>query len=126
MEQQPAFCGVLLESSDKVHCGYLPEGECNVIEELVTILKPFVQSTILMSGSKYPTVSIICPLLYQLLQKTLSVANNDSPTTKKIKNAIRDDLKDRYQDERMQLMFQKCAYLDPCFKDLDPFISEDE
>ena len=26
----------------------------------------------------------------------------------------------------MQLMFQKCAYLDPRFKDLDPFISEDE
>ena len=79
-----------------------------------------------MSGSKYPTVSIICPLLYQLLQKTLSVANDDSPTTKKIKNAIQDDLKECFQDEGMQLMFQKCAYLDPRFKDLDPFILEDE
>ena len=89
MEQQPALCAVLLESSDRVHRGYLPEErECNVIEELVTILKPFVQATTLMSGSKYPTDSIICPLLYQLLQKTLSVANDDSPTTKKIKNAI--------------------------------------
>ena len=131
MEQQPALCAVLLESSDKVHRGYLPEGrECNVIGELVTILKPFVQATTLMSGSKYPTVSIIilCPLLYQLLEKTLSVVNDDSPTNKKIKNAIRDDLKDRYQDEGMQLtcMFQECAYLDPRFKDLDPFISEDE
>lgn len=127
LEQQPALCAVLLDSSERDHWCYLPEGrECNVLEELLTVLKPFVQATTLMSGSKYPTVGIISPLLYKLFQNTLSVTYNDSPTMKNIKGAISEDLKHRYQNKTLQLLFKKCAYLDPRFKDLDPFVAEDE
>ena len=63
-EQQAAVCAVLLDSPNRVHWKFFPEGEdCTIIEELLKILKPFVQATTLMSGSSYSTVGIIAPLL---------------------------------------------------------------
>ena len=66
-EQQPALCSVLLESKDKAVCSLFPDGpEWNLLEDLVTVLKPFEEATKALSGSNYPTISIINPLLYQV------------------------------------------------------------
>ena len=66
-EQQPALCSVLLESKDKAVCSLFPDGpEWNLLEDLVTVLEPFEEATKALSGSNYPTISIISPLLYQV------------------------------------------------------------
>ena len=118
---------MLLGSSERDHWCYLPEGrERNVLEKLVIIIKPFVQATTLMSGYKYPTVGIISPLLYKLLQNTLSVTDDDSPTMKNIKGASSEDLKHQYRNETLQLLFKNCTYLYFRYKDLDPFVAEDD
>ena len=123
VEQQPALCAVLLGSSDRVHRSYLPEGdECTLIEELLVILKPFVQATTFMSASSYPTIGMVYPLLYKLLHMTLSVTDDDSTIAKKAKLAILGDLNSRYAQADLVLFLKKYAYLDPRFKDLNPFV----
>ena len=126
-EQQAAVCAVLLDSPNRVHWKYFPEGEdCTIIEKLLKILKPFVQATTLMSGSSYSTIGIIAPLLYKLLEKTLAITDDDSTTARSVKMEIYTDLQDRYQARELRLLFKKCAYFDPRFKDLSPFVPEDE
>ena len=98
-EQQAAVCAVLLDSPNRVHWKYFPEGEdCTIIEELLKILKPFVQATTLMRGSSYSTIGIIAPLLYKLLEKTLAITDDDSTTVRSVKMVIYTDLQDRYQN----------------------------
>jgi hypothetical protein len=83
-----------MDSSERNNHVYLPEGrEFNLIEELVSLLNLFVKATTLMSGSKYSTIGIVCPLLYKLLENTLAVQTDDSPTLKNVKIAIHDDLR---------------------------------
>ena len=77
-----------------------------------------------MSGSSYPTVGVISPLLYKLMEITLAISDEDSQMSRRAKKVIYDDLKDRYTNEGSQLIFKKCAYLDPRFKDLDPFLCQ--
>ena len=48
-------------------------------EELLAVLEPFVEATTVMSGSQYPTVSMLSPLLYKLLKVTLSHKDEDNP-----------------------------------------------
>jgi len=47
------------------------EEEWAVIELLVDILKSFQQATEAMGGVKYPTLSTVKPLLYNLSEKGL-------------------------------------------------------
>lgn len=62
---------------------------------------------------------------YKLLQNTLSVTDDDSPTMKNIKGAISEDLKHQYRNEASQLLLKKCTYLDFRYNDLDSFVAED-
>ena len=70
-EQQPALCSVLLESKDKAVRSLFPDGpEWNLLEDLVAVLEPFEEATKAMSGSNYPTISMISQLVYQVCGKT--------------------------------------------------------
>lgn len=96
-EQQSAICTVLTESRDRTIRSLLPENEeWSTIEDLMSILKPFCDSTTIMSGSRYPTFSLIAPLLYKLLKITLKIKKNDSEVLKNIKTSIASDLQSRY------------------------------
>lgn len=124
-EQQPALCATLMESKDKVSRCLLPDGmEWNLIEELLGILKPFHDATTVMSGSKYPTFSLLAPLLYKLLDITLKV-RDDSSNLKAIKKAIATDLQERYRPVSIKRAINIAAFLDPRFKDLDPFVKKE-
>ena len=80
-----SICAVLMYSSERESRVYLPEGrECNLIEEMVCVLKPFVQATTFMSGSTYPTVGTMSPLLYKLLHNTLAMKEDNSRAVKSI------------------------------------------
>uniref|UniRef100_A0A1X7VX41 HAT C-terminal dimerisation domain-containing protein n=1 Tax=Amphimedon queenslandica TaxID=400682 RepID=A0A1X7VX41_AMPQE len=96
------------------------------INELINVPRPFVQATTLMSGSSYPATGMLYPLLYKLLHITLAIKEEDSTHIKKVKQAIYEDLVSRYNDDNLQLVLKKSSYLDPRFKDLNPFIPVEE
>ena len=124
VEQQQALCAVLLDSQDRVIRSLLPDGaEWTVIEELLSILKPFAIATTVLSGSSYATISIVSPLIYKFCS-SLDGKEGDSENSKQIKVAIQSDLKERYKWDTAK-MLQEAAFLDPRFKHLN-FLSSDE
>ena len=122
-EQQPALCRVLLESKDKdVHPLFSDEPKQNLLEHPVADLEPFKEATKALSGSTYPTISMINPLLYQVCEVTLKVNENDNMNLKKIKETILEDFQDRYSSPTITEILNIVAFLDPWLKELDPFI----
>lgn len=88
LEQHQAVCAVLLDSDNCDHCSLMPSTqEFTIIEELVLMLKPFNDATEVVSGEKYPTISIITPLIHKLLN-VLKETSEDSTLTKQIKSTI--------------------------------------
>ena len=69
-----------MENKEKHVRGLLPDsGEWSVIEDLISILKPFSNATQALSGSKYATISLLAPILYKLIiYKTLNAEDADS------------------------------------------------
>ena len=67
-EQQAAICAVLAENKDRTIRSLLPENEeWSIIEDVLSVLKPFCDGTTIMSGSRYPKFSLLAPLLHKLL-----------------------------------------------------------
>ena len=119
--QQP-LCAVLLDKPREVR-SLLPDGdEWNIIEEVLEVLKPFHRATTTMSASSYPTVSMLSLLLYKLKFLVLKVSEEDSPATKQLKQTILMDLQCRYLQD-ISALLDISAFLDPHFKDLDPFVA---
>ena len=114
-EQQQAVCAVLLEDGgDRI---LMPSSvEFAVIEELVDILKPFNDATEILSGDLYPTLGIVQPVFHQFLNEILPSKPEDKDIVKKIKDAIRQNLSTRYQEEETETMLLVAMYLDPRFK----------
>ena len=81
-------------------------------------VKPFNDTTEVVSGERYPTLSIILPILHKLLHVTLKTTVDDNHLVKEIKCVIRTDLELRYQDEEIQTLLRIATYLDPRFKSL--------
>ena len=120
-EQQAAICAVLMEGKLR---HLMPEGqEWSIIEELISILKPFQSATEAMSTQKYPSISSVKPLLFKLIEKTLKVDASDTSTARAIKEAVRSDLVVRYTDPSIENMITVTAYLDPRYKEL-PFLNK--
>lgn len=74
----------------------------------------------IVSGESYPTLGIVQPLLHK---QTLAASTGDRPLTKKIKEANREDLLSRYQDNDIKSKLSLAMYLDPRFKALS-FLDE--
>ena len=94
-----------------------------MIEELLSILKPFAIATTVLSGSSYATISIVSPLICKFCS-SLDEKEGDSENSKQIKAAIWSDLKECYKGDTAK-MLQEAAFLDPRFKHLN-FLSSDE
>ena len=126
-EQQPALCSVLLKSKDKAVRSLFPDGpEWNLLEDLVAILEPFEEATKALSGSNYPTISMVSLLLYQVCKVTLKVNEDDNVNLKRIKETMLEDFQDRYSSPAITEILNIAAFLDPRFKGLDPFIPVNE
>ena len=118
---------MLLESKDKAVRSLFPDGpEWNLLEDLVTVLEPFEEATKALSGSNYPTISMISPLLYQVCKVTLKVNEDDNVNLKRIKETMLEDFQDRYLSPAITEILNIAAFLDPRFKELDPFIPVNE
>ena len=123
-EQQACLFALLLEEKGHSKRSLLPDThEWTLIEELITVLEPFVKTTTAMSGSSYPTVSMLSPLLYKPIRVSLAHKDKDSATIRQVKDVIAEDLRNLYEAAQMLNM---CAFLDPRFKKLVLFIPEGE
>ena len=119
IEQQTAISAVLVEGKDR-HL-MLESGDWEVVEMLVELLKPFQQATTVMGAVRYPTLSTVKPLLHKLLTKTLKITQEDTATSKAVKQEIKKDLDDRYHKPAVEKIINRATFLDPRYKEL-PFL----
>ncbi|KAM4702379.1 E3 SUMO-protein ligase ZBED1 isoform 1-T2 [Discoglossus pictus] len=121
-EQQFTIAGVLVEDSNNHHL-MLEAHEWNIIEGLVDLLQPFKQVAEMLSVSKYPTISMVKPLLHMLLNTSLNIKETDLKEISMAKEVIAKALSSTYQQTPEIDMFLNVAtFLDPRYKKL-PFLS---
>ncbi|XP_004867373.1 zinc finger BED domain-containing protein 1 [Heterocephalus glaber] len=121
-EQQFAVAGVLVEDSNNHHL-MLEAAEWATVEGLVQLLQPFQQVAEVLSASRYPTVSMVKPLLHMLLTSTLTAKDTDSKEISMAKEVIARELAGAYREPPDVDMFLNVAtFLDPRYKRL-PFLS---
>ena len=100
----------------------LNDDEQRLAEQLIQLLKPLKTVTTLMSSETTPTTSMILPLKEMILKATVP-GDEDTPTIRDAKAAIKNDLEKRYTNPDLLKYLQKATALDPRFKSL-PFIDE--
>ncbi|XP_051973846.1 E3 SUMO-protein ligase ZBED1-like [Xyrauchen texanus] len=109
-----------LRKTEKEICT-LTESDITAAEEVVTAMKPMKVATLVMSEETTPTLSVVAPLLAQLIHD-LQDSPADSSLTKEIKSVICQDLNKRYLNKEALYV---ASAMDPRFKAL-PFLSEDQ
>ncbi|XP_001506680.1 E3 SUMO-protein ligase ZBED1 [Ornithorhynchus anatinus] len=121
-EQQFVIAAVLVEDSNSHHL-MLEASEWATIEGLAELLHPFKQVADMMAACRFPTISMVKPLLHMLLNTTLGVKENDPKEISMAKEVIAKELAATYQDAPEIDMFLNVAtFLDPRYKKL-PFLS---
>ncbi|KAJ8319707.1 hypothetical protein KUTeg_002750 [Tegillarca granosa] len=88
------------------------------------VLKPLKTVTTIMCDEKCPTIAMIIPMKYRIIDN-LCENPVDSKLTKEVKQVIRDDLNKRYSDSDVRDFLLLAAALDPRFKSL-PMLSSEE
>ena len=91
--------------------------EWRILEDLHNLLEPFKDSTEILSGHYYPTLSCLGPILTKLKEKLVHKID-DSIAIKSVKLAISDDLNERYQEPSLVALMNTASFLDPRFKSL--------
>lgn len=124
LEQQPAIHAALLSAEvrkkGKDICT-LSEADITAAEEVVTAMKPMKVATLVMSEETTQTLSVVAPLLAQLIHD-LQDSPTDSNLTKVIKSVMCQDLNKRYLNK--ETLYVATA-MDLRFKAL-PFLSKDQ
>jgi hypothetical protein len=88
-----------------------------IMEDLVAVLEPFKVTTMTLSEEKIPQISLLKPLLWQLVSSHLKVQESDSETAKSFKESLSDMLCERYADGNVTLLLQIATTLDPRFSE---------
>ncbi|KAG8233791.1 hypothetical protein J437_LFUL008011 [Ladona fulva] len=70
--------------------------DCNLLEEMVRILKPFDEATKLLSWGKMPTISLVIPTKMKL-KRCLEAKEEDSEIIKKVKWKLSETLDEKFQ-----------------------------
>ena len=122
MEQQAAICAALLEQK---RMDLLPkDNELKLLEDIIDILKPFKDVTEQMSGQAYVTLSAVRPILHFLKSKVLQPLDSESRSVQNIKNEMRSNLCLRYQLPMVSKLLDVACFVDPRFKAMPFFDSE--
>lgn len=126
--QQPAICAALanpgVRKNNTADTSTLSDAEIKYAEEITMVLRPMRDATNIMSEDTSPTLSIIAPLLAQLLHDTEDDSDN-SILVRGIKRAIHEDLAKRSSSVKTQKLLHKSSTLDPRFKAL-PFLAREQ
>ena len=115
IEQQQPISAVLTEDRKNWHKMFTDE-EFKVIEALSAVLEPLSYLTDALSGEKTVTLSAIHPVMKHIIDVLTMHKDTDSRLTKEIKQNIKDDIIKRYDDDSIQQLLDKAAFLDPRFK----------
>ncbi|XP_068972598.1 E3 SUMO-protein ligase ZBED1-like [Bombus flavifrons] len=103
----------------------LTNDQWKIVEDLVNVLEPFKVTIMTLSEEKIPLISLLKPLLWQLVSSHLKIKESDSEKAKAFKESLSDMLCDRYADYNVTLLLQIATTLDPRFKQL-PYATEED
>ena len=97
----------------------LTYADLEIVGDLIQLLKPFQELTVLISASQYVTSSIVLPAVTRLMEVLmLYEASNGTAFLQDLAVKMHDDLKDRtktYFDNKLLLT---ATYLDPRYRSL--------
>lgn len=116
IEQQEALVAIF-HARRELHYLEPSPTEWRILEDLYRILEPFKDSTEILSGHQYPTLSCLGPILADLKEK-IEQKDEDSRAVKLVKAAIDEDLNQRYVEPSLILLMNTASFLDPRFKSL--------
>ena len=106
----------------------LPDQVWKIMEDLSPVLKPLQVATTTISGTNFPTLSMVYPIVLGLLKNHLSVRDEDAPVLVKFKEAVTKDLSSRFPKNDLDLARHQpvltCA-LDPRYK-LLKFLTDEQ
>ena len=115
IEQQDAIRVVLGQDRKVSHL--IPSWQdFDVLQSVLEAVRGFKDLTDLLSGEKRVTCSTIKPLIEVVNDKIVTPKDDDTELTLEIKQRIKNDLESRYQNPEMNFLLDKCAFLDPRFK----------
>lgn len=105
----------LLENTEEIDGDMfeISNEQWKIIEDIVNVLEPFKVTIITLSEEKMPLISLLKPLLWQLVSSHLKVKESDSEIAKTFKESLSDMLCDRYADYNVTLLLQIATTLDP-------------
>lgn len=92
-----------------------------IMEDIVNVLEPFKVTIMTLSEEKMPLISLLKPLLWQLVSSHLKVKESDSDNAKSFKESLSDMLCDRYADYNVTLLLQIATTLDPRYINVEIF-----
>ena len=116
LEQQDAIRAVLAQDREALHLVPSWQG-IDVLQSVVAAIKPFQEITDLLSGEKRVTCSAIKPMIQLIQEKMVNHQDDDTALTCEIKDRINSDLEHRYAGTVVNMLLNKCSFLDPRFKD---------
>ena len=79
----------------------LLSSEWRVLEDILKLLRPFKIATAHLSGKKYPTISALGPLLYEI-QCKIVIQDDDVSAIKAFKKTLQEDMNSRYVDPNIK------------------------
>lgn len=103
----------------------LMEESWEILQDVVAVLEPFKVTLMTLSEEKIPLISLLKPLLWQVINNKLNERDGDSATLQHLKQQIVERLTFSYTDEHISSALQIATMLDPRFK-LLPYSTEEE
>lgn len=96
----------------------LDDQHWQIVNDLVDVLEPFKVTIMTLSEEKMPLVSLLKPLLWQLVSAHLKIKEGDSETACSYKESLSHMLCERYADPSVSLLLQIATTLDPRYVEL--------
>ena len=104
---------------------WITSDEFEFIDEFCNLLEPLKDFTVLLSAKKYVTISFLYPLIYSLLNGTLSNIELHSQDLLDIREVLLDSIKQRFDYIFKNNVFLASTFLDYNYKNFD-FLQDDE
>ncbi|XP_028323506.1 zinc finger BED domain-containing protein 1-like [Gouania willdenowi] len=128
-QHQVAVDATLLESSSS-HQFNFDCPDWAMLDSLLEVLKPFKAVVNMMTSCRYPTISMVKPVLHMLLSTTLKSKDGDLKEISMTKEVISKVLSSTYlqnaqQTQEISTFLNIAAFLDPRYKKL-PFLNMQE
>lgn len=128
-EQQMAITATLVEHSSSHHFNF-DGADWALLEGLIEVLQPFKVVANMFTSCRYPTISMVRPVLHMLLNTTLKANEGDLKEMSMTKEVISKVLSSTYSQssqssQEIAIFLNTATFLDPRYKKL-PFLSTQE